>query len=155
LSELPAVERSAAEAFRGSAQPAVVDGQVSPESFYRPLQAQGLVWVAAEGKQVVGFAACELFTDGLHLCELAVRHDTQRRGAGRALVAACVAEARRRRAAAVTLTTFGQIPWNAPFYARLGFEQLREEDLNRRLKSVLAREAERGLTDRCGMRLAL
>jgi ribosomal protein S18 acetylase RimI-like enzyme len=121
----------------------------------RPLQAQGLVWLAHDAERPIGFAVCEAFDDGLHLWELAVRREAQGRGVGRALIDAAIAEARRRGLPAVTLSTFREIPWNAPFYARLGFETLADGDLNARLADVLAAEAERGLTERCAMRLAL
>jgi GNAT superfamily N-acetyltransferase len=84
-----------------------------------------------------------------------VRQEAQRRGAGRAMVEAAAAEARRRGLPAVTLTTFRSIPFNAPFYARLDFGILADEQLNPRLRAVLADEAARGLADRCAMRRAL
>jgi len=156
-SELPAIERSAAELFRGSSQAAVADGDVSPADFHRPLAVQGLVWVAEDGGRLTGFAACELFEDALHIWELAVRREAQGHGAGRALVMAAVAEARRRRAPAVTLTTFRDIAWNAPFYASCGFAEVPEEAFNARLAWIRARETKLGLeaAARCAMRLTL
>ena len=117
----------------------------------------GLVLTAEDVGQPVGFAATQACADALHLWELAVRHDAQGRGAGRALMAAVCDLARRRRLAAVTLSTFRDIPWNGPFYARLGFGELSATDLNPRLAAVLAREAELGLdvAARCAMRLDL
>ena len=93
---LPAIERSAAALFRGSSQAAVADGGVSPAEFHRPLAAQGLVWLAEEGPQAIGFASCELFVDALHIWELAVRREAQGLGAGGALVMAAIEDARRR-----------------------------------------------------------
>ena len=114
-----------------------------------------MVWVAHNDTGLVGFAASAAFDDGLHLWELAVRHEAQGRGAGRALVSAVVMEAERRAMASVTLTTFRAIPWNAPFYARLGFVELAGADLNARLAAILKREIRHGLTDRCAMLLTL
>ena len=45
----------------------------------------------------------------------------------------------------VTLTTFRDVPWNAPFYRRLGFEVLDPEDLTPGLAAAFADEARRGL----------
>ena len=84
-----------------------------------------------------------------------MRHDVQGRGTGRALVAAAVDEGQRRRLPAITLTTFRTIPWNAPFYARIGFVEIAGAALNARLAAVLKREWRRGLSDRCAMRLAI
>jgi GNAT superfamily N-acetyltransferase len=128
---------------------------VAPVAFHRPLAEQGLVWVADEAGDLLGFATCEVFEGAIHLWELAVRREAQGRGAGRALLAAVATEARSRRLPAVTLTTFRDIPWNAPFYARHGFEILAQDELTPRLTSVRAREATLGLdvANRCVMRL--
>ena len=124
---------------------------------HRPFAAQGLVWVAEDGGRLIGFATCEAFEHELHLWELAVRHEAQGKGAGRALIVAVVDEARARRLPAVTLTTFRDIPWNAPFYARWGFVELGADELGPFLALVRAKEVEIGLdvANRCAMRLAL
>ena len=124
---------------------------------HRPFAVQGLVWVAEDAGQLIGFATCEAFEDELHLWELAVRLEAQGKGAGRALITAVVEEARARALLAVTLTTFRDIPWNAPFYARCGFVELSEDDLGPFLTLVREKEVEIGLdvANRCAMRLAL
>ncbi|WP_279386500.1 GNAT family N-acetyltransferase [Phenylobacterium hankyongense] len=116
-----------------------------------------MVWVADDATGRIGFAACEAFDDALHLWELAVRRARQGQGVGRALVRAVIDAARARGCAAVTLTTFREIAWNGPFYARLGFRELAVHELDGRLAEVLSREAEKGLdvATRCAMRLAI
>lgn len=154
---LPDIERSAAETYRGSSQSAVADDGVTAAEAYEPLLADGLIWVAEADGAPVGFAACEAFDDALHLWELAVRRECQGRGFGRALVAACIAEARIRDLPAVTLTTFRDIAWNAPFYAGSGFAEVPQGALNARLAGDLDMEARRGLdvANRCAMGLTL
>lgn len=154
---LPEIERSAAEAFRGSSQPAIADDPPSPADTYPPMLAEGLLWVAEDAGQVIGFAACQMYLDALHLWELAVRHDRQGRGAGKALMQAVIAEGRERDAGAVTLSTFRDLPWNGPFYASLGFRPLGPDGLNGRLTAILMRERRLGLDvdARCAMRLDL
>jgi GNAT superfamily N-acetyltransferase len=124
---------------------------------HRPLAVQGLVWVAEDAGRLIGFATCEAFEHELHLWELAVRQEAQRKGAGRALIAAVVDEARARGLPEVTLTTFRDIPWNAPFYARCGFVEIPEAEFGPFLTLVRAKETEIGLdvANRCAMRLAL
>lgn len=154
---MPEIERSAAEAFRGSSQPAIADDPPSPADSYPPMLAEGLVWVAEDAGALIGFAAAQAFQDALHLWELAVRHDRQGQGAGRALVTAAIDEARRLELSAVTLSTFRDIAWNGPFYARLGFRELAPHELNGRLTAILMRERRLGLDAeaRCAMRLDL
>jgi GNAT superfamily N-acetyltransferase len=128
---------------------------VTPAEFYPPKVALGLVWVAEDAGQVIGFSVCEPFDDALHLWELAVRHASQGKGAGRALLTAGIAAARERGLPAVTLTTFRDIPWNGPFYGRMGFVEV--TDPNPRLAAIAHREASLGLdvANRCAMRLAI
>jgi GNAT superfamily N-acetyltransferase len=157
LAGLPAVENSAAQAFRGTSQDDVVDGEDHAVEFYVPLQTDGCVLVAEADGPIVGFAACQACRDALHLWELAVRLDRQGQGVGRSLLDAVVALARSRGLPAVTLTTFRDIAWNAPMYARMGFEDLDPAALNPRLISIREREAMIGLDmpNRCAMRLAV
>lgn len=56
-----------------------------------------------------------------HLEQLSVLPRSGRRGHGRRLVDAALAEARERGYSRVTLRTYAEIPWNAPFYASCGF----------------------------------
>ena len=116
--------------------------------------AQGLVWVAEDVGRRIGFASSEVFEDELHLWELAVRLEAQGRGAGRGLLAAVVEQARRLELP-VTLTTFRDIPWNAPFYARCGFVEMTPAEFSPLLKLVFERQAALGLdvASRCAMRL--
>jgi GNAT superfamily N-acetyltransferase len=154
---LPEIERSAAELFRGSVHDAIADDDVSSPEFHQPLAAQGLVWVAERAGALLGFASCENFEDALHIWELAVRRAAQGAGVGRALVMAAVAEAARRGAPAVTLTTFRDVAWNAPFYASCGFVEAPEAEFNARLRWIRTREEQAGLeiAARCAMRLDL
>lgn len=152
---LPGIELSAARRFAGSAQAAVVDHPVTPASWYGPHIAAGLVWVADGDDGPLGFANIEPFADALHLWELAVRLDAQGRGAGTALVRAVADDARARGLPAVTLTTFRDIPWNAPFYASLGFVEVPQDATWPRLSGLRGLELSRGLDieARCAMRL--
>jgi hypothetical protein len=58
---------------------------------------------------------------------------------------------------ALTLTTFHDVPWNAPFYSRVGFEVLSASDFDERLSALLRKEVEEGFAEgtRCAMRLSL
>ncbi|MFC8409708.1 GNAT family N-acetyltransferase [Arthrobacter sp. NPDC057259] len=56
-----------------------------------------------------------------HLEQVSVLPEHGRRGVGTALVLAAKNEAAARGYLELTLRTFVDVPWNAPFYARLGF----------------------------------
>jgi N-acetylglutamate synthase-like GNAT family acetyltransferase len=51
---------------------------------------------------------------------------TGRKRIGRQLIACVADHARTLGLTSLTLTTFRDVPWNAPFYARLGFEYIAE-----------------------------
>jgi hypothetical protein len=46
---------------------------------------------------------------------------------------------------ALTLTTFTQVPWNAPYYARCGFRLLDDDFLAPGLRKIREHEAALGL----------
>lgn len=56
-----------------------------------------------------------------HLEQLSVLPRHSRRGHGRRLVQAALDEASRRGHALITLRTYADVPWNAPFYESCGF----------------------------------
>ena len=81
----------------------------------------------------------------MHLHELDVQPDHARQGLGRRLIAIVADWARARGATALTLTTFDDVPWNGPYYARLGFRTLDLATLSPGLQAVRQSEAEAGL----------
>ncbi len=83
----------------------------------------GNLFVAVEEPSglVAGFAAFWPFDNLAHLCELDVHPDHAGQGLGRRLIAAGEDWARAAGMPALTLSTFIDVPWNGPFYARLGF----------------------------------
>ncbi|MAN46655.1 MAG: GNAT family N-acetyltransferase [Hyphomonas sp.] len=77
----------------------------------------------------VGFALVSLRGGTLYLDQLSVHPDYGQRGIGAALLNHVVAEARRRKLRRVTLSTFRDLPWNGPFYAKHGFREIRRGDM--------------------------
>lgn len=158
LGKLPEIERSAAALFEGGDQPMDILADVTPAEAWAPRQAAGTVWVVDDGAgEPVGFLAAEVFKNELHVWELDVRQDFQGRGLGRRLMAHAISWAQARGLSRLTLTTFRNIPWNAPFYASLGFQERSGEELSVRLAEVLSLEASKGLdpAERCAMALEL
>jgi GNAT superfamily N-acetyltransferase len=145
LHRLGAIELAAATLLRGHA-PDTVLNEVTGEQELQEAQRQGRLWVALAGDTPVGFAHIEVLEpNAAHLKEIDVHPDHGRRDLGRRLVAEVCRWAEERGYPAVTLTTFLDVPWNMPFYARLGFEEIPTATLTPALKSVLEDEARRGL----------
>ncbi|HEX6958010.1 MAG TPA: GNAT family N-acetyltransferase [Ferrovibrio sp.] len=151
---LPGIEQSAGEAFRATAHAWVADEPNLAAEAYPPLIAAGRVWVAETDGGLAGFLHAWPAADGdFHIWELAVRLPWQRRGFGRALIDTARRQALAQGCTALTLTTFRDVAFNAPYYKGLGFAIL--TDPPPRLAAILAAEAARGLTSRCAMRAAL
>jgi len=102
--------------------------------------------VAADGDdRPVAFALFERLGGVLHLEEIDVHPDHGRQGLGARLIAAAAGEARARGERAITLTTFREVPWNAPYYARLGFRVLPREAWSDAIVERVAHETGEGL----------
>jgi ribosomal protein S18 acetylase RimI-like enzyme len=109
----------------------------------------GFLLVVGRVGEPVGFVHVEVVEGFAHLAQLSVHPDAMRQGIGSALVRAAMAEARALGYDRLSLTTYRDLPWNGPFYARLGFvEATRPEPFELRI-----REEERRLgLDRHGPR---
>lgn len=129
---------------------------MAPER-HAELARAGTSWVAVDAADApVGFIACEQRSDALHICEFAVIEALHGEGVGRALLDQAIASARARTFAAVTLTTFRDLAWNQPYYARRGFVTVTPAD-DEPLAEALREDARHGLPieRRCAMRFTL
>jgi GNAT superfamily N-acetyltransferase len=83
---------------------------------------------------------------------MSVRSDQQRKGIGRDLIRAAELWARSKQLTALTLTTFRDVPWNAPFYRSCGFELVNPIGYPMLLATLEAeREAGLPIEQRCAM----
>ncbi|ALG07922.1 GNAT family N-acetyltransferase [Kibdelosporangium phytohabitans] len=143
--ELPAlgeIERAADGVFSSAGivfppGPAVVETATDPAD------------VLVTGDPPVAFAYTGQLDDHLHLHQIAVDPAHAKRGIGTALMRAVFARAGAR---AVTLTTFADVPWNGPWYRKLGFTVFDEPGPE--LAGLVIEEREAGL-DALGERLVM
>lgn len=154
---LPAIERSAAQSFLALDNLAWLAGHdVLSVEQHLAFIAQGLHWLAVDERdQALGFVCASAQDDALHIEELSVAQASQGHGLGRKLLASVEAWGRGEGFRALTLTTFATVPWNAPFYARLGFQRLDDAQASEFLRWQLQHERALGLSNRCAMRKAL
>lgn len=146
---LPGVERAAAQLFPAGR---IADPDVThTEAEYRAWIASRVAWVAEEAEQVVGYVVGRELEGGLHVDELAVDPGFGRRGIGTALMRRIIEEASRRGLHRLTLTTFEDLPWNAPFYRSLGFIVLHGAAVTAPLQRLLDAERQAGMTRRVAM----
>lgn len=158
IDALPDVERAAARRFATRPELAwIADAPVQDRHQHRACADAGQSWVARDGDQPVGFILTLPMDTSLFILELSVHPDWQGNGIGTALLSTVAEAARARGHQALTLTTFLQVPWNAPFYAGLGFELLEDAALTPELREKREAETAHGLawTSRCAMRLLI
>ncbi|HEY5071896.1 MAG TPA: GNAT family N-acetyltransferase [Caulobacteraceae bacterium] len=157
LGSLRAIEESATSVFAGTGLLDKLGSKSSPAEAWAPAQRAGTLWVADDGCEgLAGFLAATIVGEVLHIEEMDVIPDRQGGGLGRRLMQTAITWAVQRRLAAVTLTTFRQVAWNAPFYVSLGFREVGAHQ-SPRLCAILAGESGRGLDPRyrCAMMLSL
>lgn len=145
LTRLPEIELAAARLLAGHAPESVLNETTSADVLQRARRA-GHLWVALADDVAVGFAHIEpLERDTAHLEEIDVHPGHGRRGLGTRLVLQVCEWAAGNGYAFVTLTTFRDIPWNRPFYARLEFEVVPHPHLSPALSAIVEDETRRGL----------
>ncbi len=154
---LPAIEKSAAQAFTAIESLAwLAAHDVLDVEQHLGFIASGLHWVAVDDEdRPQGFVCASVQDTALYIEELSVARSHQGQGLGRQLMLAVEHRARAAGLAALILTTFSDVPWNAPFYRRLGFQCLDEQALDGFLCEQLRHERALGLPGRCAMSKAL
>lgn len=135
LERVRELEDLAGERYAQAGLPPHLEG-LSPETILTASE-QRLLWVIDEpNAPFVGFALCWERPKALHLRELDVHPAWMGKGLGRRLVEHVVERARDLGLESVTLTTFRDVPWNAPLYRRWGFEVLEPSALPPWLRDV-------------------
>ena len=98
------------------------DDWPAPDGAVHRLEAPGALLVCESPTgDVVGFAHLLELEEHAHLEQVSVLPRYARRGLGRMLVSTALREAAARGHREVTLRTYADVPWNAPFYRTCGF----------------------------------
>lgn len=127
---LCAIERSAVQLFRGHpAWPFYAAVTIPPEVLGEAITG-GRVWLAMEQDEPVGFVWIDTEEGGdtVGVAEIDVLPAFGRRGIGAALLEHACAWARASGYRRIDLGTLADVAWNAPFYARHGFEVVDKRD---------------------------
>lgn len=131
LRHLAAVEDSGGGLFEQHFGAAMAPVLVEPARSGKDRDLDGIFLMVAEetgSGEVVGFAHVRDVEGHAHLEQLSVRPEHGRRGTGARLVAAAGEEARWRGYDELTLCTYRDVPWNGPYYRRLGFREVERLD---------------------------
>jgi ribosomal protein S18 acetylase RimI-like enzyme len=147
--DLPAlqdIERAAGRWFRDIGMPEIADDEPLTLDDLAGYQRAGRAWAAVgETGHLAAYLIADLVDGNVHIEQVSVHPGSARRGVGRSLLDHAAGQAAAAGIRALTLTTFSEVPWNAPYYERCGFRRLDEAELTPGLRAIRRREAERGL----------
>ncbi|CAL9670149.1 hypothetical protein SUDANB176_07430 [Streptomyces sp. enrichment culture] len=149
VNELPVlqdIERAAGQRFHDIGMREIADDDPLPLGELVRYQQSGLVWVAVDAAGVpIAYLIADRVDDGIHVEQVSVLPDSARRGIGKSLLDHLADHAQSEQAPALTLTTFSEVPWNAPYHSRCGFRVLADSMLTPGLRKLREREAADGL----------
>jgi len=144
--DLRAIERRAGVRFRDVGMPGIADDEPPPAEVLATYAADGRSWVAAdETDRAVGYVVVDVLDGCAHVEQVSVDPASQGHGVGRALLDRVRTWAVDQGLDAVTLTTFRDVPWNAPLYEHLGFRVLDPAEIGPELADRVDAEAAHGL----------
>jgi len=143
LAQLSDIERRAGELFRAIGMTDIADAEPYAED--ELATAAALLVATDEDDAPIGYAMVGLVDGHAHLDQLSVVPERGGQGIGTQLLDAVAAWARERGHAEVTLTTFRDVAFNAPVYAKRGYTVVPEDEQTPALRALVAHEATLGL----------
>lgn len=146
LPELQKIEIAAGEPFRTLGMIEIADDDPPSLEVLDQFRRAGRAWVAVDDDDnPVAYVISTQADDTEHISQLSVHPDFAHRRIGKALIDHLAECARITGLPALSLTTFLEVPWNAPYYERLGFRPLPDNELSPDLYKIRAHESEVGL----------
>lgn len=140
------IERAAGERFRDVGMPEIADDAPGSVDQLAEYAAAERSWVAVnETGALLGYVLVDVVDGNAHIEQLSVLPAVQGTGVGRALIDHVATWALTQRLPALTLTTFREVPWNAPLYEHLGFRFLIEPEVGPELRELRDAETAHGL----------
>lgn len=148
---LTAIELDAVALFK--AVPELADlgeTHASPDQLSTWLSS-GRIYIAEDNGKQVGFVAAVTMDTTLYIAEISTVQEYQGKGVGTTLIAAVLDWARELSAATgskprVSLTTYREITWNAPYYRKRGFKEVEAETLGpKHVEKMMYDRGERNL----------
>jgi ribosomal protein S18 acetylase RimI-like enzyme len=143
---LKEIEDLAGESFRAVGMAEIADDDEPSLMTLAGYQATGRAIVAVDGHdRPIAYVLFDDLDGNVHIEQISVDPAYGRRGVGRALLDDVAALASASGVPAMTLTTFADVPWNAPYYERCGFRVMATGEITAGLAAIRAAEAAAGL----------
>jgi GNAT superfamily N-acetyltransferase len=146
MSAIRDIEREAAQRFLGTPEAWIASDPPAPEALLDARLEDGGLWVAClDGEPPVAALRFRPLGDALYIEQLDVLPAFGGRRLGAALLDHAGDLAREAGCSALVLSTFRDIPWNAPWYGRIGFEVI--DVLPPELETLRSEHLARGLDE--------
>jgi GNAT superfamily N-acetyltransferase len=146
VGRLQAIQLAAGDSFHDVGMPTVAESPPLPAESLRGYRQAGRAWVAAdEHDEPVGFIVADVVDGCAHIEQVSVHPAHAGHRIGAMLLDHVAGWAAEHGLHALTLITFRGVPWNAPYYERLGFRELAPAEVTPGLATLITAEARRGL----------
>lgn len=158
LAAIPGIDAQAGRRFRDVGLESIAEAEPLGKDILHAHLENGTAWVAVDSQdQLIAFALASRVDGQGHLDQISTLESAGGLGIGRALIETVHDWARQQNATTVTLTTFASVPWNGPYYERLGYVELAEAEQGPELRAIRLNERAGGLDvlPRIAMRYAL
>jgi len=146
IEAIRAIERASAQRFIRLMDALAADEPTPREVLAARMATEGLL-VAADAEAPVAFVMFRPVEDGLYIEQIDVLPAFAGQRIGARLLDAATDTARTRGLGALTLSTFRDVPWNAPWYRRLGFIDIADAALTPGLLEIREEHLARGLDE--------
>jgi GNAT superfamily N-acetyltransferase len=146
LPTMRVIEVAAGEMFRTLGMGVIADDAPPSLEALAIYQQDARAWVATgPGDEAVAYILVDVVDPFAHIEQVTVHPLYARRGLGRRLIDEAALWALARGLKGMTLTTFEEVPWNAPYYSRLGFQSVPQCQWSDGLRQIVQSESGHGL----------
>ena len=140
------IERTSSQRFVGVMDALAAD-EPSPASVLAARIEAGGLLVADVDAEIAAFVMFRPVGNSFYIEQVDVLPAFERRRIGASLIDAVADQARAAELARLTLSTFREVAWNAPYYRRLGFTDIAENELAPDLLEIRREHLARGLDE--------
>ncbi len=139
------LEKAAAELFRTIGMDAVADDPPIADTILLQAVEDNRLWVAVEYGVLKAYLLGDFLPQSLHIEQVTVHPDAARRGLGALMIESVSADPRSKQRGLLTLTSFANVPWNGPYYERIGFVDIPESEWPEGVAEKVAADSKHGL----------
>ncbi|MGD8327587.1 MAG: GNAT family N-acetyltransferase [Sphingomonadales bacterium] len=118
------IEAQAGQRFRDVGLDKIADHNPLEAEEHALAIEEGLSFVVEADEEPVGFLVADWMDEALHIAEISVHPNHGGHRLGEVLINAAKGLCAEKGKSQLTLSTFRDVPWNAPYYTKLGFEEI-------------------------------